>query len=1198
MRAIERDGLFAPLSLWFAHAARMSAKKFISELDRRKILSDRLMEKLRNSVAEIRKPLSADDLANFLVQKKLLTLQQANDVLAGLTMSGVNLAQADTELPVTDEPAADDGSSVFASHIISHPLPTPPPPPEEEEELRLIPLDDDADRASSRSDVLIDEGVPMLAEVPGIEELPVLEEPPQRKRTAERLVKEPERDRALIDEDLRPGPGIAAGTAAPQAPHQKAAIRRIADKKKKGRPTKSKKTWDSPLILFGGGSLAFLILIGATIWFLMFRQTADQQLAQAREAAKSGAYPAAIQQYDEFLTGSPRHPDHSVARVELAMLRIRQAAESREYAQALTIAETELKAIEDEPAFESGQEEIAALLPQIAEGLAQQAEKAAPTSDDSKKLVELANKALELCDNAKYLPKTFRDETRLTNVREALERVARRQQSQFALADGLKGMDQALAVGKLMEAYAAHKKLLTEHPELAGEAPLAEAIKKTGEAEQAAIKFVDEAKAAETAERPTPWIAALAVANRHAGAPTAGVSGTACVRVDGAVYGLDAATGKLLWRRFVGYKQDGWPQRVGDDVLLVDSVQHELLKLEAATGKLIWRQTIGEAFANPLVTTDRAYVPADSGRLYVLDLKTGNRTGYFQLPQPLHVAPVLDRAKQHLYVVGDRASVYSITLADLKCGGVFFLGHAPGTIQVPPVVVSDKLAVIENNGVETSRLHLLTVGEKGAVAKQQTERRLTGLATSPPLVSGRSLIVITDRGQMEVYDVAAGNEGETFTVVATRDAVGTQPLTRHAVLLGRNVWVADTQLTKYNIVPTGNRLPVEEIENTFAGATFDHPIAAYGSAIVEVHRPKGRAGAVVAGLESKRGQLLWETELAMPPAGAPVVDDAAKAITVANAVGYAFRFDEAAIRSRVQDQPLAAKLAPPQPPTLNTAVDLGQGRALFCAPGSDWLLLYNPAQANLAQWLHLDSTLACAPTMLGPGFLAPLTVGQVFYLSAGDGTRLAAPFQPRVEAQTALAYKTPAAVGTDGRQFVITDGGNKLYLVQLVDQPQPHWEAAKQGDVGPRPISSALFVLGDTLLGIASDSRLLRFKLPSLESAGESALPAPLEWGPFAAADTLVVGTADQKLLVLQASGEPRWQVPIEHGPLAGAPLVRPDSIVLAYRNGTLERRALADGKVLGTANLEQPVATGPVAFLQKLVVAANDGTIIVADQP
>ena len=84
----------------------------------------------------------------------------------------------------------------------------------------------------------------------------------------------------------------------------------------------------------------------------------------------------------------------------------------------------------------------------------------------------------------------------------------------------------------------------------------------------------------------------------------------------------------------------------------------------------------------------------------------------------------------------------------------------------------------------------------------------------------------------------------------------------------------------------------------------------------------------------------------------------------------------------------------------------------------------------------------------------------MFYLSSADGARLATPFQPRVETQTSLAYKPAGAIGGDGRQFVITDGAKKIYLVALVDQPQPHLEAVKEGDVGPQPIGTPIVVLG------------------------------------------------------------------------------------------------------------------------------------------
>ena len=40
--------------------------------------------------------------------------------------------------------------------------------------------------------------------------------------------------------------------------------------------------------------------------------------------------------------------------------------------------------------------------------------------------------------------------------------------------------------------------------------------------------------------------------------------------------------------------------------------------------------------------------------------------------------------------------------------------------------------------------------------------------------------------------------------------------------------------------------------------------------------------------------------------------------------------------------------------------------------------------------------------------------------------------------------------------------------------------------------------------------------------------------------------------------------------------------MLLAYRKGVVERRSITDGKPLGSTNVEQPLATGPVEFLQR----------------
>jgi hypothetical protein len=61
---------------------------------------------------------------------------------------------------------------------------------------------------------------------------------------------------------------------------------------------------------------------------------------------------------------------------------------------------------------------------------------------------------------------------------------------------------------------------------------------------------------------------------------------------------------------------------------------------------------------------------------------------------------------------------------------------------------------------------------------------------------------------------------------------------------------------------------------------------------------------------------------------------------------------------------------------------------------------------------------------------------------------------------------------------------------------------------------------------------------------------------------------------------------------------VLPDGILLTFRKGIIERRSATDGKPLATLNVEQPLATAAVAFMQHLVATAADGTVLVVDKP
>ncbi len=1167
----------------------------------------------------------------LLIEKKKLTQQQAAEVLAALPADRpADATEQPRSAPDAPPPAAERGdprdadegedASSSGSSIFSPPASgsgqfraddLPAAPPMQEDELTLIPLDDDeADEAEKAA---ADEPPPIIpppssvavgwsgVESSGVLEvspLPPADFPPPSALSAgdePSARRKLDRPTAIRKDDEAEGSIVQQEFAKEQPPAE-------PRKKKPKRPKRQKRKneWDSPLLLVGGGALVLLTLCGITVAWLLYSESGDDLVEAARKSLEAGSYTQAISEYERFLRDFPRHRDHSAARVALAVARLRQAVDtSRDYPLALDVARQELDAVEDEEKFKDAQYELASLLPSIAGGLAKAAE-AATDPAEVRERIDQATTALALCTNTNYIPKSLRDEAELAGVRETLEMVQRRLESHEDLQQTLAAMDTAVAASDTPAAYQAERDLLNKHPELGGNESLAAAVARVSAAEQSGIQFVADEQPAATTERPTPWVASLALAHRRRTTP-APDNGVACVRVDAAVYGLDVASGKLLWQRPTGFDRSPcWPLAVAGDVLVVDATQHELLRLDAATGKLRWRQTLGEEVAPPVVAGDRVLLAARSGRLYLVDLASGTRLGYLQFAQPLLVSPAVDRRSERLYIAGNHSSVYAISLADLTCLGVYYLGHSTGSIRVAPALLMDKLALLEDDGVATCRLHLLALDDRGAIAGQVAEQRLEGLAAGPPLVAGRRLIVATDHGEIDVFEVTPGQGDQTLTAIATREATEDQPLVRHLLVTEGNIWVGDTQLTKYDVLPTGNRLPVESIDESFNGSTFDHALELFGTTLVHVRRPAYRAGVEVAATDTAHGRSLWATELAMPPAWSPVVDPSRRSLLVATSSGYVFRFDEAAIRARVQDEPLAARSPPAPLPVLTVGADLGDGRAVFGAPtASDRLLLVDPAQPDdPARWVRLPSPLACTPTSFADGLLAPMEIGQVAYLDPATGGPLASPLEPRLQPRTRLAYQPAGAVPGDARQFVIADGHDKVYLAAVVDRPQPHLEALVETQVGTYPAIGPVVVLGDAALVATAEPRLLRLSLPKLEVAGDVALPADVVWGPYGVGDRALLVTADGNLSAAAADGTIAWTVPLAHGELAGPPLSADDGVLLAYRDGTLQRVSLADGESLAEVNVEQPLAAGPVRFLGRIVLTAHDGTLLVVDQP
>jgi hypothetical protein len=87
-------------------------------------------------------------------------------------------------------------------------------------------------------------------------------------------------------------------------------------------------------------------------------------------------------------------------------------------------------------------------------------------------------------------------------------------------------------------------------------------------------------------------------------------------------------------------------------------------------------------------------------------------------------------------------------------------------------------------------------------------------------------------------------------------------------------------------------------------------------------------------------------------------------------------------------------------------------------------------------------------------------------------------------------------------------------------------------------------------------------------------------------------------LLLVGVDGAIKWRQPLKHGTPAGAPLLENTSMLVLYPGAGVARINLADGVEQAVADLGQPAVAGPVAFGQRLLVSASDGTLLVVNRP
>lgn len=1203
----------------------MTSESLLETLGRSGLIADDVLTALRRQVAAAGGRLDAPSIVRQLIEAGHLTKAQGERLLgapAARPHHATIEVEPDDELEVLDdddqvtrgnltvEKRVPDDLEVLPDDDDLLPPPPPParkspapapakpaPPPSisqketraaDNDDLGLAPLDDDP-LLSSPLRKPGKQGSPASGKSPD----PLAPgKPAKRKRRMWRNEVAPAAPELAnqVDDLLGGGKGSESLVAAAEGRRNRAPV-----------PRGPRNVWDSPLLLIGGGSLIGLLILGAVLLFVTRRQTGDQAFDVAEEAYKSGSYSTAIGAFDQYLLKYPKHGSASTARVHRGLCEMRAASEStRDWTKVLDTAKTTLNQISPELEFPTAQADLASILPAIAAGLAAQARE-----KPSAELVAQAKEAVALVD--KFVPVTLQPTEQLREISASLALTTRNLERDKSLDAAVSEMRAAAQSGKLLDVYAIRHKLLQTYPELADTPKLMEEMVAAAENERAAVKFVAEDRAAETTDATPATLASVAL-TATTGKPAPLEDGDLAPVLDsGSAYGLDARTGRPRWRRFVGYDTDFVPQVVktsaGRAALLFDAVQQSVVLIDATTGKLRWRQPIDDApAASPKVVRDRVLIGSHSGKLRFINLETGQLSGFVQIPQPLRVPPVVDLRERLYYQVAEQANLYVLAAEGGECREVFYLGHEPESIAAPPVLVERYLILVVNRGAEDSALRILLADEDGLHIKAVEQAPLRGHVFSPPVVSGRALLVGTDRGALYSFELGPPDSGRILTKLAEKPADDKEPIVPFLAARGAELWLGGYGVTRYDVQASRGALAPKWI-NDDQSVVLHAPLV-MGAALVYATRGSSSPGAVANAINGTDGSRFWETRLGVPLAAPPIVAaEASKAIAMTSA-GALFEVPAAGMASRkLMDAPVAGSGEKISLATDQQLVELDDGRCVFsprranATAGIAELLIYDPKSAdNKLRRAKLPQPAAARPVSYAGGLLVPTKIGQVALIDPDTGRQLIEPFQPVVEVGRDIAWTDPTVYGD--KQVLISDGQTKLYRLATADAPRAHLEAAATLDLAT-PLVTAAAVAGDFAYAVDAGNRLLSFRLPDLKPGDDWPLDARAVWGPQRVGDQVLVASMSGQLACADATGKLLWQAAL--GPeniIVGSPLVSRGAIVACASSGTIYRLAPDSGNVLSQTALGQPLALGPVLWHERLLCAGSDGTLHVVAEP
>ncbi len=767
-----------------------------------------------------------------------------------------------------------------------------------------------------------------------------------------------------------------------------------------------------------------------------------------------------------------------------------------------------------------------------------------------------------------------------------------------ALRDALQPIQQLAPSGDIATAYAIRSKLLSEYPELASDGRLLAAMRAVGRAACGAVRMPAERGETKPDAQQPVWLAD-ATSAQFIDPPNPTEKDPRMVAAllpdIGAVYGIDVANKRVLWRYAVGFRDTYQPLQLdAANLVLVDSVLARLVGVNAATGESVWHMPLQSLAGPPVVGRDCLLVAYSSGVVTQIDRSCGKVLSQLQLPQPLQVAPAVDPSEARCYQLAEHSTIYVLSHDQSKCLSSFYLGHEWGTVALTPSIVGAYLLVCEQIGPADTEVHVLLRGDELQPIQTLT---LPACVSDAPIAIGNTVYLSTRDGRVLLLRSVAGDERRPFRpdgairADVTRGTPGV-PVTVSAI--DGQLCLAGDGVATYRVTDEG-ALP-QLLSDQWRGFRVSQLVQSVEGTVVAFGRVENEPGYVAHGWRTGEGGSTLRMSLAASPAAPPLVSASSDNYWVLTRGGSLHRGSVSQLLDGrrgtcVSQLPVTKPATNTSQGVFGTAVWCGSTALLGPPHAPDRVVIVREEkQHSMPSWRQLPQPLSCSPLVLDGQFLMAFEGGPLCLFDEASGEFAAEPFLPSVRLGERLAWKMPAVL-PDGR-VLVSDGQTRLFLLKPRGS-RTGLELISECPETVRFPAGLVAIKGDAW-GVDDRSQLQRIVTSELAIQAGQVLSGELQWGPVVVEDRGFVATTQGDLVCFGQPTGNDWTSRLDIGPIVGICALNARQLAVASSPGVICIVSAETGEVVGSSIVtQQRLAFGPVLMHGHLTVLTEDSCLL-----